>query len=50
MKYILRIYQWVIAYPILLVLTILTALVTVILSLLGMGKWAGYYPPKLWAK
>lgn len=50
MKYILRIYQWVIAYPILLVLTILTALVTMLLSLLGMGKWAGYYPPKLWSK
>ena len=50
MKYLLRIYQWVIVCPILLTLTILTAVLTVLLSLLGMGKWAGYYPPKLWAK
>ncbi len=47
---IIRIYQWVIACPILVVLTIITALVTMLLSLLGMGRWAGYYPPKLWAK
>lgn len=50
MKYVVRLYQWVIACPILLILTIVTALVTVFLSLLGMGKWAGYYPPMLWAK
>ncbi len=50
MKYVLRFYQWIIACPILVVLTILTATITIVLSLLGMGKWAGYYPPKLWAK
>lgn len=50
MKYVLRVYQWVIACPILLVLTILTALTTMLFSLLGMGKWAGYYPPKWWSR
>lgn len=50
MKYLLRVYQWVIAYPILLVLTILTALITLLCSFIGLGKWGGYYPPKCWAK
>ena len=50
MKYIFRIYQWVIAGPILLILTILTALTTAIGSMLGDINWWGYYPPKIWSK
>ena len=50
MKYIFSIYQWVIAIPILVVLTIIVALVTILLSLAGLGRWGGYYPASFWAK
>lgn len=36
--------------PILLVSTILTASVTIVLSAMGLGWWAGYVFPRLWAK
>ena len=36
--------------PILLVSTILTASVTIVLSAMGLGRWAGYVFPRLWAK
>ncbi|MCM1153223.1 MAG: 1-acyl-sn-glycerol-3-phosphate acyltransferase [Muribaculum sp.] len=50
MLFFYRIYQWLIAAPILLVLTILTALVTIISSLLGGGhKWT-YYPAHIWSR
>ncbi|MDE6235945.1 MAG: 1-acyl-sn-glycerol-3-phosphate acyltransferase [Muribaculaceae bacterium] len=50
MKILFRIYQWVIAAPILLVLTILTALVTIIMaSIFGSHFW-GYYPAHLWSR
>ena len=45
-----RIYQVLIMIPVLLVATILTATTTIIGSLLGMGRWFGYYPPRLWSK
>lgn len=45
-----RIYQWIIAAPILLVLTILTALTTIIGSALGNRDFWGYYPPRLWSR
>lgn len=44
-----RIYQWLIAAPILLVLTILTALITIIGTALGI-KWAAYWPAHLWSR
>lgn len=50
MKYLFRIYQWLIAIPVLAVATILTALSTSIGSILGGGKWWGYYPPMLWSR
>lgn len=50
MIYLFRIYQWLIAAPILLVLTILTALTTAIGSILGDINWWGYYPPKIWSR
>lgn len=36
--------------PILLVATILTASVTIVLSAMGLGRWAGNVFPRLWAK
>lgn len=45
-----RIYQFLIMAPVLLVATILTACVTSVGSLLGFGRWSGYYPPRLWAR
>lgn len=39
-----------IAAPILVVWTILTALFTILVSALGGGRWAGYYPEILWAR
>lgn len=50
MKYIFRLYQWVVAAPIILVLTILTALVCLGASGLNGRRWGGYYPPRLWSR
>lgn len=50
MKYIQLAYQWCIAIPILVVITIIVALLTSIGSILFGGKWWGYYPPHFWAK
>lgn len=44
------IYQWFIAFPILLVATIITALVTIIGCRLGNGDFWGYYPGRYWSK
>lgn len=48
--FIYRIYQICIALPILLVLTILTALVTIIGSFLGNAHFWGYYPGRIWSR
>lgn len=45
-----RIYQVCIALPILLVLTILTALVTIVGSFIGSAHFWGYHPGKIWSK
>ena len=45
-----RIYQIFIMLPILLVLTILAALITITGCALGGGRWFGYYPAHYWAK
>lgn len=50
MKYLYIIYQVCIALPILLVLTILTAVITIIGSLLGGPHIWGYYPGKIWSQ
>lgn len=50
MIYIYRIYQWLIAGPILLVLTILTALITILGAFIGNPDFWGYYTPRLWSK
>lgn len=50
MIYLFRIYQWLIATPILLVLTFLTCIVTFVSCFLFGKSWGGYYPPMLWAR
>lgn len=45
-----RIYQWLIAYPILLVLTILTAITTIIGTSLSNSHFWGYYPAHIWSR
>ena len=50
MKILYYIYQICIALPILLVLTILTAIVTIVGSLLGGAHIWGYYPGKIWSQ
>lgn len=50
MKILYYIYQICIALPILLVLTILTALVTTVGSLIGGAHIWGYYPGKIWSQ
>lgn len=43
-------YQWLITVPILAVLTILTALITIIGSVLGNRDFWGYYPARFWSR
>lgn len=50
MIYLYRIYQCLIMVPIIVVSTIITALVTIIGSLLGGGKTWGYYPEIVWSR
>ena len=50
MKILYRIYQLCIALPIFLVLTLLTALTTIIGSLIGGAHVWGYYPGKIWSQ
>ncbi|WP_321437618.1 lysophospholipid acyltransferase family protein [uncultured Bacteroides sp.] len=50
MKVLYYIYQICIALPILLVLTILTALITIVGCTLGSPHFWGYYPGKIWSR
>ena len=50
MNYLYRIYQIVIALPIIIVLTLLTALTTSVGCIIGNGHFWGYYPPVIWSK
>lgn len=45
-----RIYQFCIMIPVMVVVTILTATATVVGSMLGGGRWWGYYPEILWSR
>ena len=49
MKYIYRLYQWLIAAPILLVLTIVVAIIVAVGCLFNKSWW-GYYPAMIWAR
>lgn len=50
MMFFYRIYQLFVMLPILVVATVVTALVTVIGSASGFGRWWGYYPEIIWAR
>lgn len=43
-------YQWLILFPIVLVLTILTALIVMIFTTIFGSRFWGYYPPKWWSR
>ena len=43
-------YQSCFALQFLVVLTIVTAIITMTLCVLGFSRWGGYYPPHIWAK
>lgn len=50
MRILYLIYQWLIAYPLLIVITIITSLMVIIGSILGSRDFWGYYPPMFWAR
>lgn len=50
MEILYRIYQGIFMVPMTVILTIITALSTAIGSMLGGGKWWGYYPAHYWSK
>lgn len=43
-------YQWFIAVPLLIVITLLTCIVTIIGGAIGNPDFWGYYPPMIWAR
>lgn len=45
-----RIYQFVIMLPLMLVATVITAVLVILGSVCGAGRWFGYYPPSLWSR
>lgn len=45
-----RIYEWLIAIPILLVLTIVTSIITIVGTAIGKGAFWGYWPAHFWAR
>jgi len=49
MKYLFRVYQWLIAAPLILVATIVTLTVVIIGGQFD-SNWWGYYPPRLWSR
>ncbi len=50
LKFLYFIYQICIGFPLFLVLTILTAIVTILGCTLGNGHFWGYYPGRIWAR
>lgn len=50
LKYLFVIYQWLIAVPILLVVTIMTALATIIGTSLGSHRIFAYWPAHIWSR
>lgn len=50
MKYLYRIYQLLVALPVILVATVITAITVVVGCTIGSGHFWGYYPGKLWSK
>lgn len=50
MIYLYRVYQWLIAVPIFLVLTILASLTSIVGRLVASHRWAGYWAPMIWSR
>lgn len=50
MRIFIFLYQWLIAFPTLLVLTFLTAVTTIIGCALGNGRFWGFYPARYWSR
>ena len=50
MKYLYRIYQLLIAAPLLIIITIVTALATIIGSTIGSAHFWGYWPGHVWSR
>lgn len=50
MKVLYYIYFFIVAVPLLLILTILTALITIVGSVVGNGHFWGYWPAHIWAQ
>ncbi len=50
MLYIYRIYQWLIAAPIFIVVTFITSIITIIGCWLGNGNFWGYWPAHYWSR
>ncbi|MBD5370327.1 MAG: 1-acyl-sn-glycerol-3-phosphate acyltransferase [Bacteroides sp.] len=50
MKVLYFLYQWCVAVPILLVLTVITALVTIIMTGVSGSHFWGYYPAHIWSR
>lgn len=48
--FIYRVYQILIMCPLIVVATIITAVMTVVGSALGFGRWWGYYPEIIWSR
>lgn len=45
-----NIYKWIIAFPLMIIITILVTTTTGLGSILFGSKWWGYYPPHIWGK
>lgn len=50
MIYLYRVYQWLIAVPLLVIATAITAITCIFCSLLGAKDWGGYWPPMIWSR
>lgn len=50
MKYLYRLYQLLIVWPIFLVVSVITSIVTILGCALGNGHFWGYYPGKYWSR
>ena len=50
MIFLYRIYQWLIAVPVLIIITALTALTCIVSALVGAKDWGGYWPPMIWSR
>ena len=50
MKIVYRLFQLFVAFPIMLVISVLTALVTTLGCTIGSAHFWGYYPPMIWSK